>query len=72
MYSIKHLIKNRSNLGLFTVLQHTLNDPASKLVIAHVKDFILEGVHNELDLIRRYLFDYFLHNVIPVRIFHTM
>ena len=67
--SLKDLIKDSSDLTLFTMFKHPLNDTASELMNTHFIHTRFKRIDNELYLFRRDLLNYLLDNMIAVRIF---
>jgi hypothetical protein len=70
--SFKDFVEYWPDLSLFTVLQHTLDNSAAKLMNTHLVYTGFEGFHNELYLLRDDLFNNFLNNMIAVCILNAV
>ncbi len=53
------------------MLKHPLYDAAAELMHTHLIDTTPEGLNNELNLLRRDLFDNLLYHVIAIRVLDT-
>ena len=62
----KNLVQHWPDLVFFAVLKHPLNDAASELMHTHLIHSPSECFHNKLHLLRGYLLDNLLNNVITI------
>ena len=65
------LLQYRRSCGLFTVLQHTLDDSATIRVGCVFTNFTLKCIDDELNVLRRHSFDRLLHHVVAVLVSDT-
>ena len=65
------LLKHRCLGMLFTVLQHTLNNPAAILISRQTVDLASERIEDKLNVLGRYPLNRFLHDMIAILVSDT-